>query len=131
LTASLQRNNGDWHTQEFSVPLDGANPCLEVGLQQISRDASPHFIWTARKYLGERMITKPINSMMFAATDSAGRKGLWVTDGSVAGTHELTGISGAYTGGIFGGPTGFSPDIARLLRRSGLRQINAFRRSLF
>ena len=77
------------------------------------------------------MTTKSINLMMFAATDAAGDKGLWVTDGTAAGTHELTGISGTYTGGIVGGPTGFSPDIARLLRRSGLRQINAFRRSLF
>jgi ELWxxDGT repeat protein len=56
------------------------------------------------------MTTKSINLMMFAATDAAGDKGLWVTDGTAAGTHELTGISGTYTGGIVGGPTGFSPD---------------------
>jgi hypothetical protein len=36
--------------------------------------------------------------------------GLWVTDGAAGGTYELTGIGGAYAGGLFGGPTGFAPD---------------------
>ena len=40
------------------------------------------------------MTTKPINLVMFAGTDTAGNIGLWVTDGTAAGTHELTGISG-------------------------------------
>jgi hypothetical protein len=38
---------------------------------------------------------------MFEGTDSAGNIGLWVTNGSAAGTHELTGISGADASGIF------------------------------
>jgi hypothetical protein len=29
--------------------------------------------------------------------------GLWVSNGTAAGTHELTGISGAFTGGILVG----------------------------
>src|SRR5262249_10511495 len=29
-----------------------------------------------------------------------GQQGLWVTDGTVAGTRELTGIKGAYSGGL-------------------------------
>lgn len=41
---------------------------------------------------------------MFASMDSAEIKGLWVTDGMAAGTYELTGIAGAYAGGLFGGP---------------------------
>jgi ELWxxDGT repeat protein len=34
--------------------------------------------------------------------------GLWVTDGTAAGTHEITGISNVYSGagGLFGGPNG-------------------------
>jgi ELWxxDGT repeat protein len=35
---------------------------------------------------------------MFSGLDAAGNTGLWETDGTVAGTFELTGISGAYTG---------------------------------
>jgi ELWxxDGT repeat protein len=53
---------------------------------------------------------KPNSLMIFEGTDAAGNNGLWVTDGTAAGTHELTGISGAFAGGLFGGRTGFSPD---------------------
>src|SRR5262249_41654331 len=53
---------------------------------------------------------KSINLVMFAGKDAAGNNGLWVTDGTAAGTHELTGISGTYSGGLFGGSTGFPPD---------------------
>jgi ELWxxDGT repeat protein len=56
------------------------------------------------------MNTKPINLVMFAGKDAAGNNGLWVTDGTAAGTHEITGISGANPGGLFGGRTGFPPD---------------------
>jgi ELWxxDGT repeat protein len=38
---------------------------------------------------------------MFDGFDSAGNYGLWVTNGTAAGTYELT-LSGAYAGGIFG-----------------------------
>jgi ELWxxDGT repeat protein len=35
--------------------------------------------------------------VMFAGIDASNIRGLWETNGAVAGTHELTGISGAYT----------------------------------
>jgi ELWxxDGT repeat protein len=43
--------------------------------------------------------------VLFLGRETTGNTGLWVTNGTAAGTHELTGISGAYTG-----PGGFSPD---------------------
>jgi ELWxxDGT repeat protein len=48
--------------------------------------------------------TKSTDLVMFAGTDTADNIGLWVTDGTAAGTHELTGISGTYPG-----PGGFHP----------------------
>ncbi len=41
--------------------------------------------------------------MWFSGDDNTGNNGLWYTDGTAAGTHELTGIAGAST-------TGFNPD---------------------
>jgi ELWxxDGT repeat protein len=38
--------------------------------------------------------------VLFEGVDTAGHEGLWVTDGTAAGTHELTGIKGAYSGGL-------------------------------
>jgi ELWxxDGT repeat protein len=38
--------------------------------------------------------------VLFEALDAAGDRSLWVTNGTVAGTFEVTGISGAYTGGL-------------------------------
>lgn len=38
--------------------------------------------------------------VLFDGTDVAGNVGLWVSDGTAAGTHELTGISGAAASGI-------------------------------
>jgi ELWxxDGT repeat protein len=38
------------------------------------------------------------NQVLFAGEDASLRDGLWVTDGTAGGTHELTGISGAFTG---------------------------------
>src|SRR5215469_10365520 len=38
--------------------------------------------------------------VLFGGRDASGNDGLWVTDGTAAGTHELTGISGAATGTI-------------------------------
>jgi ELWxxDGT repeat protein len=35
---------------------------------------------------------------LFNGTDVATKLGLWVTDGTAAGTYELTNISGAYQG---------------------------------
>jgi len=32
---------------------------------------------------------------LFRGVDANGQAGLWVTDGTAAGTHELTGISNA------------------------------------
>jgi ELWxxDGT repeat protein len=37
---------------------------------------------------------------LFNGTDTDGLLGLWVTNGTPAGTSELTGISGASTGGL-------------------------------
>jgi ELWxxDGT repeat protein len=39
--------------------------------------------------------------VVFSAQDTAGQAGLWVSNGTAAGTFELTGITNAYTGGIF------------------------------
>src|SRR5690348_7249429 len=40
------------------------------------------------------------NAVLFEGTDSSGRTGLWETNGTAAGTFELTGISGAATTGV-------------------------------
>jgi hypothetical protein len=44
----------------------------------------------------------------FEGVDAAGLQGLLVTDGTPAGTHEITNISGAYSGGLF--PPPINPD---------------------
>src|SRR5215475_6711619 len=46
---------------------------------------------------------------MFSGVDSAGIRGLWLTDGTAAGTREVTGIAGASAFGLFAGP-GFTVD---------------------
>jgi ELWxxDGT repeat protein len=38
------------------------------------------------------------NKVLFAGWDAGYQTSLWVTDRTTAGTYELTGISGAYTG---------------------------------
>jgi ELWxxDGT repeat protein len=38
--------------------------------------------------------------VLFNGFDAAGKQGLWVTDGTTAGTHEITGISGANSNGL-------------------------------
>jgi ELWxxDGT repeat protein len=38
--------------------------------------------------------------VLFRGLDAAGNTGLWVTDGTAAGTHELTGINGVASFGI-------------------------------
>ena len=47
--------------------------------------------------------------VLFSGDDASGRVGLWETDGTASGTHELTGIAGAATGGQGIGPPGLSP----------------------
>jgi ELWxxDGT repeat protein len=37
--------------------------------------------------------------LLFNGYDANGNDGLWASDGTAAGTHELTGIGGVYTGG--------------------------------
>ena len=37
---------------------------------------------------------------LFQGFDASGQTGLWATDGTSAGTWELSSISGAWTGGI-------------------------------
>jgi ELWxxDGT repeat protein len=46
------------------------------------------------------------NEVLFNGLDASNQTGLWMTNGTTAGTHELTGISNAFTGsgGLFGGP---------------------------
>ncbi len=39
------------------------------------------------------------NVVIFNGTNASGRDGIWITDGTAAGTQELTGITGAYSGG--------------------------------
>jgi ELWxxDGT repeat protein len=41
-------------------------------------------------------------NVLFQGMDASGNLGLWVTNGTTAGTVELTGIAGAYSSGIFG-----------------------------
>ena len=43
------------------------------------------------------------NEVLFSGVDAAGNQGLWVTNGTTVGTHELTGISGAFPDGLFDG----------------------------
>jgi hypothetical protein len=38
------------------------------------------------------------NEVFFRGVDANGQITLWETNGTVVGTHELTGINGAYTG---------------------------------
>src|SRR3984957_4470905 len=38
--------------------------------------------------------------VFFIGEDTAGHEGLWVTNGTATGTHEVTGISGAYSSGL-------------------------------
>src|SRR3984957_15015247 len=47
------------------------------------------------------------NVVLFQGVDSSGHAGLWETDGTVAGTFELTGIAGAPSTGL--GPAGIAP----------------------
>ena len=44
----------------------------------------------------------PSNIVLFVGYDASDDFGLWVTDGTAAGTHELTGIVGAGTGAAGG-----------------------------
>src|SRR5205807_325055 len=50
--------------------------------------------------LTPRDITVFKGKVLFNGLDASGVLGLWVTDGTAAGTHELTGISGASATGI-------------------------------
>jgi ELWxxDGT repeat protein len=57
------------------------------GLFQFGSVQFPHFI--AYK-----------NQVLFEAIDAANKIGLWITDGTTAGTHELTGINNVGAGGL-------------------------------
>ena len=48
------------------------------------------------------------DQILFSGNDAHGQTGLWATDGTAAGTHELSGITGASTTGIGLDPTGFT-----------------------
>src|ERR1700722_15968026 len=45
-------------------------------------------------------MARDVVSVFFSGVDADGDSGLWVTDGTAAGTSELTGISGASTSGV-------------------------------
>ena len=49
------------------------------------------------------------NEVLFEGEDQSGHLGLWVTNGTVLGTSELTGIANAYSGGLFA--SGVNPDL--------------------
>ena len=51
-------------------------------------------------YIDANGFAKFNGEVLFPGENAAGKLGLWVTDGTAKGTHELTGISGAYSGGI-------------------------------
>jgi ELWxxDGT repeat protein len=54
--------------------------------------------------------------VLFNGENASGQSGLWATNGTGAGTHELTGISGAYTGA-----EGLTPFDLTVFRSSGIR----------
>src|SRR5690349_15889600 len=53
------------------------------------------------------------NGVLFAGYDTAGTVGLWTSDGTAAGTYELTGISGANANGLnpIGNFTAFNGEV--------------------
>jgi ELWxxDGT repeat protein len=55
------------------------------------------------------------SQVLFRGTDASGSHGLWVTNGTTAGTYELTGISGAFTGAA-----GLSPRDLTVFNGEGL-----------
>jgi ELWxxDGT repeat protein len=62
--------------------------------------------------VGDPNFTVFDGEVLFEGTDAAGHRGLWVTDGTAAGTHELTGISGAFKGQSGLSPFDLSADIS-------------------
>src|SRR5262249_12524568 len=51
-----------------------------------------------------------LSIVLFTGSNAANQHGLWVTDGTAAGTHELA-VSGAFSGGLFNWfPGGDNPD---------------------
>jgi ELWxxDGT repeat protein len=82
-------NNGLWVT---NGTLGGTHEVTGIN------GASPNGIF----YLVNNPNFTSLNNgeVLFEGTNAAGHNGLWVTDGTAAGTHELTGISGASNGGI-------------------------------
>jgi ELWxxDGT repeat protein len=84
--------NGLWVTNGTAVgtyELTGISGARSNGIFNFSADGLPDF-------------TVFNNEVLFAGLDASGNNGLWVTNGTAAGTYELTGISGA-------SPTGLSP----------------------
>jgi ELWxxDGT repeat protein len=51
---------------------------------------------------GEPDFTALNSEVLFQGVDASGVVGLWVSNGTADGTYELTGISGAYSGGALG-----------------------------
>jgi ELWxxDGT repeat protein len=57
--------------------------------------------------------------VLFSGYDSSFDEGLWVTDGTVAGTYELTGISGANSHGILSGVVQQNPTLYNMVVLNG------------
>jgi ELWxxDGT repeat protein len=77
-------NNGLWVT-------DGTAQGTQE-LTGIVGASSSGVVWGAA---GNPDFTVLNNEVLFTGVDASGLVGLWVTDGTAQGTHELTGISGA------------------------------------
>jgi ELWxxDGT repeat protein len=54
-------------------------------------------------FLDDPDLTVLNGEALFDGIDQSAHHGLWVTNGTAAGTHELTGISGANSSGVFSG----------------------------
>jgi ELWxxDGT repeat protein len=89
------------------VLFDGIDAAAKLGLWVTDgTTAGTHELTgISGAYLGvnglqPRDLTVFNSKVLFSGTDAAGNLGLWVTDGTAAGTYELTGISGANSLGM-------------------------------
>jgi ELWxxDGT repeat protein len=78
--------NGNYggFTHSHLVVTDGTTEQNITGIEGASHDG-----------LGPQDMTRYKHELLFSGHDSQDQRGLWVTDGTASGTHELTGIVGA------------------------------------
>jgi ELWxxDGT repeat protein len=99
-----------------AVLFDGDDASGDVDLWETNGTTAGTYELTgiSGAYSGGLFIYSPFftvfnGEVLFEGADAGGHAELWVTDGTSAGTHEVTGISGAGTGGLFnGGTPGFA-----------------------